>query len=98
MDILNALFKCDVPMTGMDIVRGIEGISQSTVMSVLRELIADRLVEVVGNVNSGNVPSRTFRPTERAKEAMLENLVEVYKKSSAAVSREELCRRLMDIE
>ena len=68
LDVLNILWRSDEPMMATDIVNAKLGLTQSTVTAVLRKLLADNLVEVVGITHSGRVLSRTYRPTEASRE------------------------------
>ena len=73
LDVLNILWKSDQPMMATDIVNAGEGLTQSTVTAVLRKLLRANLVEVAGVTHSGKVLSRTYRPTEASREAILQN-------------------------
>lgn len=64
LDVLNILWKSEEAMTSTDIVNEMRGLTQSTVIAVLRKLLKDDLVEVCGVTHSGKVLSRTYRPTE----------------------------------
>ncbi len=68
VDILNILLNSSEPMTSMDIVNsGDMQLSQSTVIAVLRKLLHDGYVEVVGVTYAGKVLSRTYVATELAR-------------------------------
>ena len=79
LDVLNILWKSDEPMTSTDIVNEQKGLTQSTVIAVLRKLLKDELVEVSGVTHSGKVLSRTYRPTEASREIILENFQNDYR-------------------
>ena len=67
LDVLNILWKSEEPMTSTEIVNEMRGLTQSTVIAVLRKLLKDNLVEVCGVTHSGKVLSRTYRPTEASR-------------------------------
>ena len=98
LEILNILWGSDKALTSMDIVDAGKGLSQSTVQAVLRKLLKDGLVEVGGITHSGNVLSRTYRPTEKSKEQVLQQFVEQYKGISNIVSREEVIKALEEVK
>lgn len=97
LEILNILWGSDNALTSMDIIDAGKGLSQSTVQAVLRKLLKDGLVEVDGVTHSGNVLSRTYRPTEKSKEQVLQQFVEQYKGISNIVSREEVIKALEEV-
>ena len=48
LDVLNILWSTDKEMTSTDIVNEMRGLTQSTVIAVLRKLAKDGFVEVAG--------------------------------------------------
>lgn len=97
LEILNILWGSDKALTSMDIVEAGKGLSQSTVQAVLRKLLKDGLVGVEGVTHSGNVLSRTYRPTEKSKEVVLQQFVEQYKGISNIVSKDEVIKALEEV-
>lgn len=97
LEILNILWGADNALTSMDIVDAGKGLSQSTVLAVLRKQLEGGLVEVDGVTHSGNVLSRTYRPTERSKEVVLQQFVEQYKEISNIVSKGEVIKALEEV-
>ncbi len=73
LDVLNVLWSTDREMTSTDIVNEMRGLTQSTVIAVLRKLTKDGFVEVAGVTHSGKVLSRTYRPTEQSKDYIKEH-------------------------
>lgn len=73
-----------------------KGLTQSTVQSVLRKMMAREFVEAVGIVHSGNVLSRTFDITEKGKKALLDDFKEHYRKISGIVSLDEVVKTLKE--
>ncbi len=98
LDILNTLCKTQVPMTANDIVEAAisKGLTQSTVIAVLRKLLEDGIVEICGTVHSGKVLSRTYRPTEKAKPAVVNNFLELYHAVEHIISVEDLITQLKE--
>ncbi len=78
LDVLNILWRTDEPMMATDIVNARLGLTQSTVTAVLRKLLNEGLVEVVGIEHSGKVLGRTYRPTEISKDIVLNSFLELY--------------------
>ena len=97
LDVLNILWQNTEPMMATDIVNAGEGLTQSTVTAVLRKMLNAKLVEVVGITHSGKVLSRTYRPTEKAKEVILQNFIDSYKSFSAVISVDELISALKEM-
>lgn len=63
----------------------------------MRKLLKDGLVEVEGITHSGNVLSRTYRQTEKSREAVLRQYVEQYKGISNIVSKGEVIKGLKEV-
>lgn len=73
LEVLNVLFGAKKEMTSTDIcyARKDLTLTQSTVITVLRKLLKENLVEIAGVTHSGKVLSRTYRPTPEAKAAVI---------------------------
>ncbi|MBR1702719.1 MAG: BlaI/MecI/CopY family transcriptional regulator [Lachnospiraceae bacterium] len=95
LDILNILWKAEQPMMATDIVNAGDGLTQSTVTAVLRKLLRENLIEVTGVTHSGKVLSRTYRPTEACKDAILNNFRDTYMCFRNAISISTLCDALL---
>ena len=95
LDVLNILWKSEEAMMATDIVNAGEGLTQSTVTAVLRKLLKDELVEVVGITHSGRVLSRTYRPTETSREVILQNFTYTYNCFSNVISESTLCAAIL---
>ena len=98
LDVLNILWKSDEPMTSTDIVNEQKGLTQSTVIAVLRKLLKDELVEVSGVTHSGKVLSRTYRPTEASREIILENFQNDYRTFCNVIPKSTLCAAILEID
>lgn len=90
LDVLNILWKSEEPMMATDIVEKQSDLTQSTVTAVLRKLLKNGLVEVVGITHSGRVLSRTYRPTEKSKVIILDHFVKQYSLFKDVVELDEL--------
>jgi len=97
LDVLNVLYSHSEPMTITDITEARKGLTQSTVISVIRKMLRDGLVKVTGVTHSGRVLSRTYRPTEKARETILEHFIELYSRIRWVVPAEELCKKIMEV-
>lgn len=95
---MNILWKSDEPMTSTDIVNEQKGLTQSTVIAVLRKLLKDELVEVSGVTHSGKVLSRTYRPTEASREIILENFQNDYRNFCNVIPKSTLCAAILEID
>ena len=95
LDVLNILWRSDEPMMATDIVNAKLGLTQSTVTAVLRKLLADNLVEVVGITHSGRVLSRTYRPTVASRELILKDFTETYNSFSDVISESTICAAIL---
>ena len=98
LDVLNILWKTDNPMTSTDIVNEQKGLTQSTVIAVLRKLLKDGLVEVAGVTHSGKVLSRTYRPTEESRDLILQNFQNDYRNFSNVIPKSSLCAAILEID
>ena len=98
LDVLNILWKSDEPMTSTDIVNEQKGLTQSTVIAVLRKLLKDELVEVSGVTHRGKVLSRTYRPTEASREIILENFQNDYRNFCNVIPKSTLCAAILEID
>ncbi len=95
LDVLDILWKSDEPMMATDIVNAGHGLTQSTVTAVLRKLLKDKLVEVVGVTHSGKVLSRTYRPTMASREMILQNFTDTYGCFRNVISKSSLCSAIL---
>lgn len=95
LDVLNILWKSDEPMMATDIVNAMNGLTQSTVTAVLRKLLKDNMVEVVGITHSGRVLSRTYRPTEQSRDVILQDFTDSYNSFSDVINESSLCAAIL---
>ena len=97
LDVLNILWSTDKEMTSTDIVNEMRGLTQSTVIAVLRKLAKDGFVEVAGVTHSGKVLSRTYRPTESSKEYITQHFTEDYASFTNVISQSDMCAAILHI-
>lgn len=95
LDVLDILWKSDEPMMATDIVNAKTGLTQSTVTAVLRKLLNENLVEVVGITHSGRVLSRTYRPTEASRDIILQDFTASYNSFSNVINESTLCAAIL---
>lgn len=98
LDVLNILWKSDNAMTSTDIVSEMKGLTQSTVIAVLRKLLNDNLVEVCGMTHSGKVLSRTYRPTKASRQVIMDNFANDYANFKDVISKSDLCAAILHVE
>lgn len=98
LDVLNILWKSGEAMTSTDIVNEMRGLTQSTVIAVLRKLLKDELVEVCGVTHSGKVLSRTYRPTESSREVILNNFATDYASFRDVISKSDICAAILHVD
>ena len=98
LDVLNILWKTGTPMTSTDIVNEMKGLTQSTVIAVLRKLLKDNLVEVCGVTHSGKVLSRTYRPTEASRDAIMNNFANDYASFRNVISKSDICAAILHVD
>ncbi|MCM1112165.1 MAG: helix-turn-helix domain-containing protein [Muribaculum sp.] len=93
LDVLDILWGTDKPMMATEIVDAVTGLTQSTVTAVLRKLLRAKLVEVAGITHSGKVLSRTYRPTEASREAIISHMLGELERFKNVVTIQELEER-----
>ncbi len=98
LDVLNILWKTGQPMTSTDIVNEMRGLTQSTVIAVLRKLLKDDLVEVAGVTHSGKVLSRTYCPTKASRDVILNNFATDYANFKNVISQSDICAAILHVE
>lgn len=109
LEVLKILHENDRALTSTEIVNCGAELTQSTVQAVLRKLLAAELVEVQGVTHSGNVLSRTFGPTEKSREVLIQKFLDDYRAFRTIISKadaiagmfsmdEDLSKRLEDID
>lgn len=76
LEVLNIIAKSKEPLTCADVAARGKGLTVSTVHTITRKLGAEGLVSVSGTVQRRNVQARLFVITKKAKEVVLDQLVE----------------------
>lgn len=97
LDVLNVLWSTDEPMTAIDIANERKELTQSTVTAVLRKLLKVELIQIEGVTHSGKVLSRTYRPTEASKTAILDYFTKQYASFSNVFPPETLYKAIKDL-
>ena len=90
IQVLNTIAKLDGPTISQDIAIDTK-ISQSTIQAVLRKMLAEGYVESVGFTHSGNVLTRQFVLTDKAKEDILQQMVDFYSSVKDIISVNDVC-------
>lgn len=98
LDVLNILWRSEEAMTSTDIVNEMRGLTQSTVIAVLRKLLKEGLVEVDGVTHSGKVLSRTYRPTAASKEIIMDNFAADYASFKDVIAQSDICAAILHVE
>ena len=98
LEILNILWNSEEALTSSDIVEAGNRLSQSTVQAVLRKLLKDELVQVEGVTHSGNVLSRTYKPTEASRDVITKQLVSNYSGIQNIVSKQSIFAAMLNME
>lgn len=98
LDVLNILWKSGEAMTSTDIVNEMRGLTQSTVIAVLRKLLKEGLVEVDGVTHSGKVLSRTYRPTEASRDIIMDNFATDYANFKNVIAQSDICAAILHVE
>ena len=96
--ILNMLCEADRPMMALDIIAENKTLSQSTVQVTFRRLLGRGLIEVAEISHSGNVLSRAYVVTEKAKEEVLLYVIEEYQQIRDILSVSEYIMALIKAE
>ena len=98
LEILNILWNSEEALTSSDIVEAGNRLSQSTVQAVLRKLLKDELIQVEGVTHSGNVLSRTYKPTEASRDVITKQFVNNYSGIQNIVSKQSIFAAMLNME
>lgn len=90
LDILNILCSSSTPLTASDIVDSQRDLTQSTVISILRKLLTNNLIEVAGIAKAGRVDSRTYRPTPLVRENIVAYYQALFQKTKCIISVDDI--------
>ena len=75
IEIINIMWRVGRPLAAIEIVAESNGIPQSTVQTILRKLLKEGLIEIVGTTHSGNALSRTYCPSLKTREMMRKQMM-----------------------
>lgn len=95
-DILCIMLNSQKPLTASEIVHAGTDLTMNTVQAVIRKLLKMELVEVADIVYSGNVLSRTFKPTANAPEIIQELFADDYRQFQKIASKESLIAAMLN--
>lgn len=98
LEVLKILHENERALTSTEIVNSGEELTQSTVQAVLRKMLAAELVEVKGVTHSGNVLSRTFGPTAKSKEVLVEKFLGDIKNFHTIISKTDILAGLLELD
>lgn len=90
LEVLNIICASKEPVTSTDIVNCKRDLTQSTVIAVLRRLLAMGAVEVAGVTHSGKVLSRTYVPGPKAKDVIREYYTEELTRTKDILSADDI--------
>lgn len=90
LEVLNIICAANKPLTSSEIVDRKKGLTQSTVIAVLRKLEANEIVTIEGAAHSGKVLSRTYIPGKKAKEVVAENYYKEFEMTKDILTVDEL--------
>ncbi|MDE6516901.1 MAG: MarR family transcriptional regulator [Acetatifactor sp.] len=98
LEVLKILHESERALTSTEIVNSGDELTQSTVQAVLRKMLAAELVEVQGVTHSGNVLSRTFGPTAKSKEVLIDKFLEDIRSFHSIIDKVDMLAGMMDLE
>ena len=90
VEVLDIICGAENPLTSSDIVDQKKGLTQSTVIAVLRRLMSEKVVEVAGVTHSGKVLSRTYIATDLAKAAVREHYMNLFQQTKNVLTSTEM--------
>ena len=90
LEVLNVICASKEPVTSTDIVNCKRDLTQSTVIAVLRRLLAMGAVEVAGVTHSGKVLSSTYVPGPKAKEKISQYYEEEFARTKDILSADDI--------
>lgn len=90
LEVLNVLAGHDKKLTATNVVNETNGLTQSTVIAVLRKLLRENKVEVSGVSRSGKVLARAYTITQTGRHAVLEYLLTELKSVRNIVSLDDI--------
>lgn len=98
LEVLDIVCAAGQPVTSSEIVSRKEGLTQSTVISVLRKLETKKAVRISGLTHSGKVLSRLYEPGEKAKEVVKEYYLENFRMTQSILPPEEMVRLIQHFQ
>lgn len=80
MDIMQILWNSKKPLVASEITKKDESLSNNTVQSVLRKLMAKKYIEVADIVYSGTVLTRSYKPVVSKKDLIIQQFINQFNK------------------
>lgn len=96
LDVMRILYEAGEPLTSTGITERMTGLTQSTVIAVVRSLLRQGMLEEAGVTHSGKVLSRLFSTTEKGKKVILEHFTEYYRSASHIIPASEMCKCILE--
>lgn len=93
LEVLNEMFKVGGPISCSEITLRLK-LSQSTVLTAIRNMAKEGYVEVVGHERVGTVNARTYIPAEKTHDAVLAHMINVCSQVKDIISMEDLAAAL----
>lgn len=85
MDVMKILWNSRKPLVASEIAKKEESLSNNTVQSVLRKLMAKKYIEVADIVYSGTVLTRSYKPVVSKKDLIIEQFINQFNKSEDSI-------------
>lgn len=96
-EILKILLRSDKPLSLPSILKTYPALVKSTVAAALAKLLKNEYIEVAGIDHSGNAICRTYHPTQKGRDAFLQNFMDSYSSITDIVSKTDLCVSLLKL-
>lgn len=91
LDILKAMFDAGKEMTSTDVVNAVPDLTQSTAITVMRVLKNKGVIEPGELQSTKRGFVQQYRPTEKAKEVLMDYFMETYRSFKDAVLPGDMC-------
>lgn len=98
MDIMQILWNSKKPLVASEITKKDESLSNNTVQSVLRKLMAKKYIEVADIVYSGTVLTRSYKPVVSKKDLIIQQFINQFNKIEDSITIPSLVGTLLKHE
>ncbi len=96
LDVLKAMYDAGKEMTSTDIVNAVPDLMQSTTITVMRTMKNKGVIEPGGLQSTRRGFVQQYRPTEKAREALMEYFTEMYRSFKDAVLPADMCAVILE--